>query len=66
MNSWHAIGYITLAFGFVFMFNFIYVLSQANNFATELPWINYMALSWIVAIVAMVKGSNLTITSKDE
>jgi hypothetical protein len=63
LNSWHAIGYITLAFGFVFLVNFIYNGFTTHNFDTGLPWVNYMVLSWIVAVVTMIKGSNIKITS---
>ena len=64
MNTWNAIGTITLAFGIVFLINFLYLHSQTGStFDAELPWINYMVLSWIISVVAMVKGSNLKITS---
>ncbi|MCW3984138.1 MAG: hypothetical protein NWE96_09105 [Candidatus Bathyarchaeota archaeon] len=67
MNSWHAVGYITLAFGFVFMANFLYLTAgRGHDPYSELNWVNAMILSWIVSVVTAIKGSNLTITAKSD
>jgi hypothetical protein len=65
MNNWNAIGYIALGFTIIFLCNLAYILfDQRSAFVVALPWLNYLALSLVVAIVCFVKGMNLTITSK--
>ena len=59
MNNWQAVGYIALAWGFVFLVNALYnstLVGESLRFKAMVPMLDYAVLAWVVAVVYMLRG----------